>query len=244
MSMSHHPARIVAGIGPPHNQMRLLVSISVWWVVAFVCPSLSDYLDMISRRGHRGTALDPHISKVVVPELITGKSCRSIVRGEVPTAQRDSRKGRHIIASVGGVANRKPLDGPKRTRNGYGTLSRKIPIATVNVIRDPISLWNDVRPSPSRRDMAKDYQRLWKDVTSTHDEGQVIRTLAKILADREGRNFISNSLRKDAELCIELLDRVSRALHQHPFSAVLYASSRVSRSTTSKRRRNRLSSSH
>ena len=57
--------------------------------------------------------------------------------------------------------------------------------------------------------MAKDYQRLWKDVTGTKDEGKAVRTLAEILVDKEGRSFISNLERKDAELCIEILDQVS-----------------------------------
>ena len=57
--------------------------------------------------------------------------------------------------------------------------------------------------------MAKDYQRLWKDVTGTKDEGKAVRTLAEILEDKEGRSFISNLERKDAERCIEILDRVS-----------------------------------
>jgi hypothetical protein len=56
----------------------------------------------------------------------------------------------------------------------------------------------------------KDYQRLWKNVTNTTDEGKAIRILAEILADKEGRAFISRLERKDAELCIEMLDHVSR----------------------------------
>jgi len=58
--------------------------------------------------------------------------------------------------------------------------------------------------------MAKNYQRLWKDVTSTSDEGKAVRTLADILLDKDGRTFISNLAREDAELCIEILDHVSR----------------------------------
>ena len=57
--------------------------------------------------------------------------------------------------------------------------------------------------------MPKDYQRLWKDVTDTKDEGKAVRTLAEILVDKEGRSFISNLERKDAKLCIEILDQVS-----------------------------------
>ena len=58
--------------------------------------------------------------------------------------------------------------------------------------------------------MAKDFRRLWKDVTSTIDEAKAVRTLAEILVDKEGRVFISRLERKDAELCIEILDHVCR----------------------------------
>ena len=58
--------------------------------------------------------------------------------------------------------------------------------------------------------MAKDHRRLWKDVISTGDEGKAVRTLARILLDSDGRAFILNLERKDAELCIEILDHVSR----------------------------------
>lgn len=57
--------------------------------------------------------------------------------------------------------------------------------------------------------MAKDYQRLWEDVTNANGEAQAVRTLAKILTDKEGRGFISSLERRDAGLCIEILDRVS-----------------------------------
>jgi len=58
--------------------------------------------------------------------------------------------------------------------------------------------------------MAKDHGRLWKEVAGTTDEGKAIRTLAEILADKEGGTFVSNLGHKDAELCIEILNRVSR----------------------------------
>ena len=65
--------------------------------------------------------------------------------------------------------------------------------------------------------MPKNYQRLWKEVTSAIDEAKSVRILAEILVDKEGRAFISRLERKDAELCIEILDRVSRDLHpSHP----------------------------
>ena len=60
--------------------------------------------------------------------------------------------------------------------------------------------------------MTKDYQKLWKGVTSTIDEARAVRTLVEILIDKEGRTFVSRLDRKDAELCIEVLDRVSRDL--------------------------------
>ena len=63
--------------------------------------------------------------------------------------------------------------------------------------------------------MAKNYRQLWEDVTTsrTVDEVKAVRTLAGIVADKEGRVFISNLEREDAELCIEILDHVSRDLY-------------------------------
>ena len=91
--------------------------------------------------------------------------------------------------------------------------------------------------------MAKDYRRLWKDVTSTTDEAKAVRTLAMILADKEGRVFISRLERGDAELCIEILDHVSRYLHLlHPFFASDHLC-RASRCTTSEPPRSKNSSS-
>ena len=95
----------------------------------------------------------------------------------------------------------------------------------------------------SRRATMKDYRGLWQDVTGTRDEGKAVRTLARILVDKEGRNFISNLRRTDAELCIELLDHVSHRLYQIPPPAASDGFFRVSQCTSSKLRRNRLSSS-
>ena len=61
--------------------------------------------------------------------------------------------------------------------------------------------------------MAKDYKELWKGVTNSTDESEAVRALAEILGDKEGRNFIPRLERKEAESCIELLDRVSRDAH-------------------------------
>ena len=60
--------------------------------------------------------------------------------------------------------------------------------------------------------MTKDYLQLWKDVASAIDGGKAFRTLAEILADREGRTFIANLERGHAELCMEILDYVSLSL--------------------------------
>jgi len=64
--------------------------------------------------------------------------------------------------------------------------------------------------------MAKYYQQLWRDVASTSDEGKAVRTLARIVLDREGRTFILNLEHNDAELCMEILDRVSRDPYLFP----------------------------
>ena len=90
--------------------------------------------------------------------------------------------------------------------------------------------------------MTKDYRRLWKDVTTTIGEAKAVRTLVEILADKEGRAFISRLERNDAELCIEVLDHVSRNLYLPlllPTDLV-----RASQSTTSKPLRSRSSLSH
>ena len=67
--------------------------------------------------------------------------------------------------------------------------------------------------TPPRRTMAKNYQRLWEEVARGTDEAKSVRTLAGIVADKEGRAFISRLERKDAELCIEILDHVGRPSH-------------------------------
>ena len=95
--------------------------------------------------------------------------------------------------------------------------------------------------------MAKDYPRLWRDVTKVLDEDTAIRALAEILVDREGGTFIANLNRRDAELCIEILDYVSLSLihpiHRSLSPAQMAFFIRPSQSMTSCLRRNRLSSS-
>ena len=66
--------------------------------------------------------------------------------------------------------------------------------------------------------MAKDYQRQWQDITDTIDEAKAVRILAEILVEKEGRTFISSLERKDAELCIEILDHVRCDMHLFPLS--------------------------
>lgn len=92
--------------------------------------------------------------------------------------------------------------------------------------------------------MAKNYRRLWKDITNTIDEAKAVRILAEILVDKEGRAFVSHLDRKDAELCIEILGLVSCNLRLLPPFAVSDDLRRPSQSTTSEAQRNRPSSSH
>jgi len=71
--------------------------------------------------------------------------------------------------------------------------------------------------------MTKDHQRLWKGVANATDKAQAVQILADILADHEGRAFISRLDSKDAEPCIEILDDVSHGLrlpHSPPPQAV------------------------
>ena len=90
--------------------------------------------------------------------------------------------------------------------------------------------------------MAKDYQRLWKDTTGITDEAKAVRALAAILADKEGRAFISQLDQKDIQLCIGILYYVGG-----DFLLLVFALSdsftRASQNATSKSPRNRLSSS-
>lgn len=57
--------------------------------------------------------------------------------------------------------------------------------------------------------MAKDFQRLWKGVTTAEDEAAAVRALAEMLIEKDGRAFVSCFERKNAEFCIDILDRVS-----------------------------------
>ena len=96
-------------------------------------------------------------------------------------------------------------------------------------------------PIPSRRLMAKNYRRLWKDVTSARNEGEAVRTLAGIVLDKEGRAFISGLGPDDAKLCIEILDHVSCGSCLLPAFPVSDGFIRASQSTNSKPQRDTLS---
>lgn len=60
--------------------------------------------------------------------------------------------------------------------------------------------------------MAKDPQRLWEDVANKANEAGAVWAMVEILADKEGRGFVSQLGRKEAEICIGVLDYVSREL--------------------------------
>jgi len=65
-------------------------------------------------------------------------------------------------------------------------------------------------PNSSPKNHGQNYLRLWMDVTRAIDETKAVRTLAEISVDKEGRHFVSRLDRKDVELCVEVLDHVSR----------------------------------
>lgn len=67
-----------------------------------------------------------------------------------------------------------------------------------------------VSPGPHLANaMVVDFNKLWKNARTTVDEAESVRTLAKILSSTDGRTFISNLEPLEAELCIDILDRVS-----------------------------------
>lgn len=63
--------------------------------------------------------------------------------------------------------------------------------------------------TPPQKPKAKDYHRLWKRVTGAADGTGAIRALAEIVADSDGRSFISGLGDEDVVFCIEALDYVS-----------------------------------
>lgn len=125
--------------------------------------------------------------------------CVPVVEGEVLVPQRNSCEGRHNLTRLGGEGSGEPLSDPDRARNSRDTSSEEIQIGSMSAITDPVELWGKIR---------------------TVGEAESIRILAEILVYREGRNLILGLEHKDAELCIEILDRVSRDPYPIPSFAV------------------------
>ncbi|KAF9789247.1 kinase-like domain-containing protein [Thelephora terrestris] len=74
--------------------------------------------------------------------------------------------------------------------------------------------------------MATDFNSLWKEAR-TQNETEFVRTVAQILASKEGRKFILTLGRADAELCVEILDHalstrnLLRTSEKQPFFGTL-----------------------
>jgi len=66
-------------------------------------------------------------------------------------------------------------------------------------------------------DSRRRFQELWNSITDGPDRDDAVSALSTILDDMEGRYFISCLERKEADLCIKLLDHVSRELRLLPF---------------------------
>ena len=179
----------------------------------------SNYLDLVSRPSRIGVTLGSPTPKLVASKSINEESRSPVVRGEVLTSE--SRKGSTLVP-LGGTVRINLLDDPKRARDSHDISSGEMQIGNINAITDPVELWG------------------W--VVRTISEVDSIQILAKILAQKEGRSFISNLACKNAKLCIEILDRVSHDLYLLP-PAISDDFIRASESTTSELQRNRLSSS-
>ena len=72
--------------------------------------------------------------------------------------------------------------------------------------------------------MPKDYYWLWERATNNTDGAEAVRVLTEILADKDGRSFISSLGRDQAESCIRILDHVSRDLCLPPSPAQMVSS--------------------
>ena len=65
--------------------------------------------------------------------------------------------------------------------------------------------------------MSEDHHRqLLTQAIDANDKAESVGILARILADKGGRDYILRANRQDAESCIEILDYVSRGLHLVP----------------------------
>ena len=71
--------------------------------------------------------------------------------------------------------------------------------------------------------MAIDYQQMWNDAVCTRDKAKAIQTLSGVLVEKEGRVFISRLDTQNAELCVEILDDVSRRDLHSPHSPPSHA---------------------
>ena len=147
----------------------------------------SNYLDLVSRPSRIGVTLGSPTPKLVASKSINEESRSPIVRGEVLTSE--SRKGSTLVP-LGGTVRMNLHDNPKRARNSHDIPPGEMQIGNIHAARDPVKLWGLV--------------------CRTSNEAKAVRTLAEILLDKEGRTFIANLTREDAELCIEILDYVSR----------------------------------
>ena len=56
--------------------------------------------------------------------------------------------------------------------------------------------------------MAVDFNRSWKKACAAQNETEFVRSLAEILASKDGLGYILTLERDGAELCIEILDHV------------------------------------
>ena len=85
-----------------------------------------------------------------------------------------------------------------------------VPLGHLPVAPAPLRHLPSSHLAPPWKIMAKNYREIWENVTNATEETKAIRALAEILADKEGRAFASRLERQDAEVCIEILDHVSR----------------------------------
>jgi len=71
--------------------------------------------------------------------------------------------------------------------------------------------------------MPKDYQQLWRGVANATDQDAAVRILTEMLNDTEGRSFASRLERNQGEVCIEILDHVSRELRLPQFAVYIFS---------------------
>ena len=155
---------------------------------------------------------------------MNGGSHSPVGGGEVPVPQENFPEWRCSLAQLGSTIRGGAFDDSTQARNSHGISSGTIQIRNNSVVTGPSELWGRV-------------------ITTINTTEQVT-ILASILANQEGRWFVSNLARKEAELCIEILAQVSCGPHTLTSSGVSDGFARGSQKITSKRQRNRPSSSH